>query len=254
MLSCWISLTANALTEDNAIPTITVMADRALTVPLTKLASLYSRSHNTSVSVTFAPSFEQTLAIEEGEPANVFISAHPLSFKRLQQQGLFDVYSSKPLIEAKLKLISSSEYEHQLQGFSIDTLKMLQKEAPDFLIATANSAATAEGHYSSQIFKKLRGQMFFSRHSVELQNTEDVLDFVRDNKGFGIILESDASQHSDLKSHTTFDSEWHEPLTFEGVVIAGEEMQTARDFLEYLSTAEAQRLFIKYGFYPAAAQ
>ena len=53
------------------IPAITVLADRALTIPLARLASDYSRKNQTSVTVSFAPSFEQMVAIEEGESADI---------------------------------------------------------------------------------------------------------------------------------------------------------------------------------------
>jgi len=244
--------TESLIDTRNEIPSITVLADRALTVPLTMLVSIYSRQHKASVTVTFAPNFEQTLAIEEGVPADIFISAHPESLLRLQQQGLFDVYSMTPLVDARLKLVSAANNAYRLNGFSAEAFKELNRSNPEFLIAITNSAATAEGYFTAQVMKKLReGGVFMYGHLVEFQNADDVLQFVNEGKGLGIIFRSDVEQHSELVSQADIPTDWHAPITFNGVVLAGPAMETSRHFLNYLSSPEAQRVFIKYGLYPS---
>ena len=118
------------------------------------------------------------------------------------------------------------------------------------MVAIASSAATAEGYYSEQAFNHFTGKMFIASHLVETQNTKDIIDFVREGKGLGLVFSSDAAMHNDISLLSGADEGWHDPIIFQGVVIAGPEMAAARGFLDFLTSAEAQRLFIKYGFYP----
>lgn len=247
-LSCPLAVAAS--TAEDGLPAINVLADRALTIPLTQLASEYSRTHQASVTITFAPSFEQMLAIEEGEPANLFISAHPGALQQLKQQGLFDVYSLTPLMKGAFALITSTGYPDNITTVSVEALRAMLKDQPEFLLAVANAAATAEGYYTAQILDKIRPDISLFDTTVQLQNTEDILSFGRKTPSFGIVFESDALQHPDFTTLGTFPEEWHEEAVFNGVVLAGPGMDAARNFLSYLITAEAQRHFIRYRFSP----
>ena len=77
-----------------------------------------------------------------------------------------------------------------------------------------------------------------------------MLDFLSENEAYAILFESDALLRRNVRSIAAFPREWHDPAVFTGVVVAGGSMATARNFLTYLSSPEAQRVFIKYGFYP----
>ncbi len=241
----------NKQADENNLPTINILADRALTIPLTQLASDYSKTHKAAVAVTFAPSFEQALAIEEGEPANLFISAHSDSLQQLQQQGLFDVYSLTPIIKGSMALITSTSYPDNIATISIDALQQMRQQ-PNFLLAIANPAATAEGYYTAQILDKVRSKISLAGNLVQLQNTEDILEFMRKTPSFGIIFESDALQQTDLTMLGIFPNNWHQKPIFTAAVVAGKEMEAARSFLRFLTTAKAQRHFIRYGFSPVS--
>lgn len=230
------------------IPSITVLSDRALTVPLSQIASQYSRENNVSVTLSFAPSFEQTVAIEEGEPADIFISAHPESLEKLQQQGLFDVYSITPIVKSRMTMISTTANSTRVDEITVEHFKKLRTE-PGFLLSVATPAATAEGYYASQILEKLKSKLFLSGSTAILQNTEEMLEFMKNTPSYGITFVPYALQNDQIKNIGVFPEEMHDPILFKGVVIAGGRMQLARKFLQHLKTAEAQRNFIKYRFY-----
>lgn len=239
---------AQTTTIQGEIPSITVLADRALTVPLSQIASQYSRKHHLSITVNFAPSFEQTVAIEEGEPADIFISAHPAALEKLKQQGLFDVYSITPIVKSRMALISSVDDTGRPEKIDFTLLKRLRNQ-PDFLLAVANPAATAEGYYTEQILEHITSELFLSGSTAMLQNTDDILRFMRGTPAYGITFVPYALQDETTRYVGNFPENWHEPIMFTGVVIAGGQMENARKFLQHLKTAEAQRNFIKYRFY-----
>lgn len=244
---------ATAARADDAdrqeITAITVLADRALTVPLTQLASDYTRAHHISVSVAFSPSFEQALAIESGETVDLFISAHPKTLEQLKQQGVFDVYSITPLVATRLVLVTSSAYKKETENLSINTFLTLRK-MDNFLLAVANSSAAAEGFYAGQVLNYLRRHIFLTDAIVEMQNTSDIVDFLSATEGFGLVFESDALQSTVLRKVAKIPDEWYQKPVFTAAVVAGGAMEEARKFLTFLQTRSSQRVFIKNGLYP----
>ncbi len=246
LLIAMVPLQAAAQLSDIELENLTIMADRALAVPLSKLASDYSRDNDMTITVAFAPSFEQTLAIQEGESVDLFISAHPKSLQHLKQRGLFDVSSLKPVVRANLSLI----YTGDEAAFEVkDEFLKILKQPADF-IAIASPAATAEGFYAYQSLGHFKPK---SLPVAEMPDTETMLNMLKKRKQpmFAIIFEPDALLN--VASHIigTLDFKWHDKAVFTSAVISGENMQGAREFQAFLQSEAAQREFIKYRFYPA---
>jgi ABC-type molybdate transport system substrate-binding protein len=72
---------------------ITVLADSRLGVVLSELASSFTQDNMISVSNTFGVSSEQEKKIEDGESADLFITADPVLVQQLKIKGMVDVYS-----------------------------------------------------------------------------------------------------------------------------------------------------------------
>jgi ABC-type molybdate transport system substrate-binding protein len=75
------------------IQSVTVLADSRLAVPLSELASRYTRENMVTVSAAFGGSEEQKKRIEDGEAADLFITADAELIQQLKVKGLVDVYS-----------------------------------------------------------------------------------------------------------------------------------------------------------------
>lgn len=243
-----IPLRLNAQLTDIDLTNITVMADRALTVPLSKLASDYSRKNSVTITIGYAPSFEQTIEIQEGEAADLFISAHPKSIERLEQRGLFDINSLKPLVKAKLALIYTGDKKSIPSSGNI---KAIIKQ-PVAFTAIASPAATAEGFYAQQALKH-----FSSKHQLsvaEMPDTESMLSLLKKTPepAFAIMFEPDALLNIDSKIAGIIPDEWHENAVFVSAIVPGGSTTAARKFQKFLSSEEAQREFIKYRFYPVS--
>ncbi len=241
-----IPFAGKAQLTDIELTNLTVLADRALAVPLSKLASDYSRKHNITVTVGYAPSFEQTVEIQEGEAADLFISAHPKSLEHLKQRGLFDVSSLKPLVKANLSLIYTGDKETLNHR---DNVELLLKE-PAAFIAIASPAATAEGFYAKQAINYSQKA---NLSIAEMPDTESILKLLEktQTKAFALMFEPDALLNAADEIVHTIPAAWHKEAIFTSAVVPGESMEPARKFQEFLQSEEAQREFIKYQFYPA---
>ncbi|MDG1287066.1 MAG: molybdate ABC transporter substrate-binding protein [Rickettsiales bacterium] len=246
LLIATLPFTGTAQLTDIELTNITVLADRALAVPLSKLASQYSREHNITITVGYAPSFEQTVEIQEGEAADLFISAHPKSLEHLKQRGLFDVSSLKPLVRANLSLIYTGDKDKLNHR---DDVELLLKE-PAAFIAIASPAATAEGFYAKQAISYSQKA---NRSIAEMPDTESMLNLLSktENAAFAVMFEPDALLNSADHIVHTIPAKWHDEAIFTSAVIPGESMEPAREFQSFLQSEAAQREFIKYRFYPA---
>ena len=55
---------------------LTIFAESNLSVPLVKIIRKYSKEKNVIISINFQSSFDLIERIDEGEPADIFISSH----------------------------------------------------------------------------------------------------------------------------------------------------------------------------------
>ena len=246
LLIAILPLRSQALLTEVELTSISILADRALAVPLSKLASNYSREHNVTITVGYAPSFEQTIEIQEGAAADLFISAHPKSLEQLKQHGLFDVNSLKPLVKANLSLIYTGDKEAMTDRE--DFAKLLKH--PASFIAIASPAATAEGYYAKQALQKMKN----GRPSIaEMPDTESMLELIGKTKGnaYAVMFEPDALLNRADDIISTLPADWHQEAIFSSAIIPGQSTEAARQFQHFLQSETAQREFIKYRFYPA---
>lgn len=236
---------ASAQLTDVELKTITVLADRALTVPLSRLASEYSRENQVSITVSYAPSFEQTIAIQEGEAADLFITAHPPSLKQLKQRGLFDTNSLKQLVQANLALVYTGS--HAELPDTRDAREILK--TPAEFTAISSPIATAEGYYAREALDK---PILKYAPVAEMPDTEAMLELLKEqeNACFGVMFESDALIYIPQKVVTALPQDWYEPAIFYSAIIPGETRSLAEQFQHYLQSETAQAEFAKYRFIP----
>lgn len=242
-LLCLMFLAMQARAEEAELPSLTVLADRALSVPLTQLASQFSRRTHRSVTLSYTPSFEQAMAVQEGEPADLIISAHPKTFTELRELLVAD--SLTPLVSARLALVTSTDYPDTIVQVSPEDMKAMRRRK-DFLLAVAIPAATAEGYYASEILSHLQSQMFLASQTVQLQNTSEILTFLAGTPAFGIVFEPDALQSPQIRMLAPFPQDWHQPAVFQAAAVARGDAGLAIKFLRYLQTKQAQETFARY--------
>lgn len=240
-------LPSHAQLTEVELDSITVLADRALAVPLSKLASDYSREHGVTITVGYAPSFEQTVAIKDGDSADLFISAHPKSLEYLKQYGLFDRQSLKPLLRANLSLVYSKGANELPSGLSAATY--LKEHAKSY-VAIASPAATAEGYYAEHALKSF-GKL--SLPTAEIPDTESILHMLdkAESSYYALMFEPDALLNTPDNIIATIERDNYGAAIFNSAIVPGDNSELAMQFQNYLASAEAQRRFIKYRFYPA---
>ena len=241
--------------EMRDLPNITVLAESSLTVPLTEITRIYSRKRNITVTSSFNSTSEQAWRVEEGESADIFISAHPYWMSELKQMGLIDVYSLTNLVKNKLVLVTSTQgrlNEYPIPGVGLESkLRFLANRT---IMAFGDPDNTALGMYTKQAlqsFDKKNNTKLWSdigMKTIKSPTSKNCLYLIAHGETAGIAYYSDAFNNSEVRVLAVLDEDLHEPIIYQAAVVAGENMANARDFITFLQSPEAKKILKKYGF------
>lgn len=242
---------SHAQAEQGGVREIQVLADPTLALPLTRIAREYSRNRNVTVSLSFATSDEQMKRIEQGEEADVFISTRSDVITQMKNQGLVDMYSRAQIAKNRLSMVTYGENEFQMILIPklplaeildrIDerfTFAMPDPEASDFALPSM------EALMNHQFASSLEPHFRFFRSASEMADT------IRAKGGYGILPLSEAQRIEGVKVLGTFPETAHQPLIYEALVLAGENMKPSRAFMRHLTTKPAMQQFERFGFQP----
>ncbi len=236
-----------SLPSTKKVNNLTILSEDNMTYPLVKIARLYSESNNSIVSINFNNSHQLIADIEAGEPADVFISSHPDWIDDLKQKGLVDVYNLVNLATDSLVLVTSRNNN------KIDTTKINQlqdsktifremRSRRNKLIIDSNHSSL--GKYTDTILKQdnLVNQKVYRKN---IDDKKPIADFINENNEYyGIMTSSVRSYDNILILKTIEDIEIH----YQALVIAGNNMDKARDFLEFIKSKQVKDIFAESGF------
>lgn len=188
--------------------------------------------------------------IEQGAPADIFISAAPKQMNELEAKNLVNKSARKNLVENRLVLIVP-----QNSMLRLTMLEDLQKDEVK-QISLGETKVVPAGQYAEQVLVKLgvwdkiRGKIVFAK------DVRTVLTYVETgNVDAGIVYKTDAASSNKVKIIATAPEETHAPIVYPVAILAGAKQQTAAtEFLAYLSSPEGSKLFEKYGFTPLKQQ
>lgn len=241
-----------AMAQDGtATSQLQVLADPTIALALTRVARDYSRLHDVSVSVALASSDEHLLHMEQGTAADVFISTRKDVLEQMQNQGLIDLYSRAQLVKNRLSLVTYRDNKFQVILIpKLPLADILERVDPNFVFAMPDPTASDFGVASmaSLMNHELAGSL--EPHFRFFQSASDMQDIIAAKGGYGVLPLTDAMRNPNLKVLGTFPETAHQPLVYDAVVVAGDNMKRARDFLAYLAKQEVIARFVEFGFQP----
>ncbi len=244
-----------ASADIRGLPNLTVLASSSMTAPLTEIIRIYSREKNITVTASYNSTSEQAWHIEEGESADVFISSHPYWMAELKQMGLIDVYSLTNLVKNKLVLITSTKgklNEYPIPGEGLEA--KLQFLGNRTIMAFGDPNDTALGRYTQQTLESLdkkNGTNLWptiGNMTIKSPSAKNCIYLIAHGETAGIAFYSDAMNNSEVRILNVIDDDLHDPIIIQAAVVAGENMTSARDFLNFLQSDNSKKIFKKYGF------
>ncbi|MBO3759101.1 molybdate ABC transporter substrate-binding protein [Ciceribacter sp. L1K22] len=229
----------------------TVFAAASLKNVLESIATSWKDETGKEVTLSFAGSSALAKQIEQGAPADLFISADLNWMDYLDKAGLIDKESLRNLLGNSIVLVAPKESPVAL---------VITKDFPlaetlgDEKLAMANTDSVPAGVYGKAALTSLGVWEAVQGKVAQAENVRAALLLVsRAEAPLGIVYATDAKADPDVRVVDTFPENSHPPIVYPGAVIKASQNADAGAFLDYLSSPKAVEQFEAAGFTALAA-
>lgn len=249
-LTAFVALFAASIFQTvSAAEKITVFAAASLTNALQEISADYQKKTGNEILTSFASSSTLARQIEQGAPADIFISA---------DQQWMDYAVDKKLIEDKTRvtllgneLVLVAPENSPLKTVAIDKHTDWASLLKDGRLAVGDPDHVPAGIYTKQALQYLGNWAALEPKMARSNSVRAALALVeREEAPLGIVYGSDAVASKKVKVVGIFPEESHLPVEYPIATIKGHSTPAVKAFSEYLSTPEASDVFKRYGFSP----
>jgi len=224
---------------------LNISAAVSLKDALTKIQNNY-QAQNPNVKLVFNLGASGALQhqIEQGAPADIFISAAAKQMDTLAAENLVNVSTRKNLVENALVLIVPQGSTLGIASFKDIAKSGVQK----FAIGEPNTVPA--GQYAKQVFDALGIWDQVAGKAVQAQDVRAVLTYVETgNVDAGIVYKTDALNNAKVQVVAVAPAGSHKLIVYPVAILTGaKQPKEAANFLAYLSGPQAKAVFKKYGF------
>ncbi len=195
---------------------------------------------------SYASSSTLAKQIENGAPANVFISADEPWMNYLEERKLIEPGSRFDLLSNKLVLIAPADSSIKVEiGPKFDLAKLLG----DGKLATGDPDHVPVGKYAKAALEKLGVWMDVESKLARAADVRSALALVeRGEAPLGIVYATDAAITPNVKVVGVFPADTHPKIVYPTALVAGQASDTAKNFIGFLKAPESKAVFEKYGF------
>jgi molybdate transport system substrate-binding protein len=243
-LTAWlIAVPAQGLAQPR--PPLTVFAAASLKNVLDEEGAAYTAKSGQPVRFSYAASSALARQIEQGAPADLFISADPDWMDYLAQRHLIVAASRRDLISNHLALIAPAASTVRLR---IGEGMPLAAALGDGRLAVAGPDVPA-GIYAKAALTALGVWGAVQSKLAPADNVRGALLFVAQGEApLGIVYDTDAKVEPKVRIVGLFPDASHPPIVYPGAVTTDAANPAAAAFLAFLQGPQSAAVFRKYGF------
>lgn len=226
---------------------LTVLAAASLTDVCNEIKTLYEQEHpEVTLLFSYGGSGALQSQIEEGAPADLFISAAAKQMTALDEQGLMDSDTIVTLLENKVVLIVPKDSKLDIASFEDVT------KAEITMIGLGEPGSVPVGQYAEEIFTYLGTLEEIKDKANYGTDVRTVLAWVETGAvDCGVVYATDAYTSELVKIVCEApEGSCRQVLYPAGIVGDSENQEAAQEFLNYLQSEEIMELFGSYGFTP----
>jgi molybdate transport system substrate-binding protein len=231
---------------------ITVFAAASMKSALDDVNAAYTKTTGIKVVSSYAASSALAKQIEEGAPADVFVSADLKWMDYLTDKKSINAGTRVSLLGNKLVLIApkDSKIGDVTLGEGVDLAKL----AGDSRIATGEVTSVPAGRYAKAAMEKLGMWAAAQPKLAMADNVRAALLLVsRGEAALGIVYATDAKADPSVRIVGTFPDGSHPPVTYPVAATATAKPDVA-GYLAFLRGKVARDIFERYGFTMLAAK
>lgn len=246
-LSCLLVLLSLAAPVRAQPPTLTVFAAASLQESLDRVAKLWSAHSGQPVVVAYAASSALARQIEQGAPADVFVSADEEWMDYLQQRGHVDAATRFPLVRNRLVLVGPKTAAPPAQPLQQGRLRAALGRSGR--LALAQTDFVPAGRYARQALESLQLWPEVAGRLAEADNVRTALAFVaRGEAPLGVVYATDARAEPKVRVLAHVPADRHAPIVYPVARIVRADAAVADGFLRFLVGPEARDVFVDAGF------
>jgi len=224
---------------------LTVSAAPSMTDALKEIQEDYKTKHpNITLNFNFGASGALQQQIEQGAPADLFLSAAAKNMEALVDKQLIDANQQKNVLSNELVAVVSADGQVPVASFA----DLSKSEIKNIAIGIPESVPA--GSYAKEALTKTNFWDSLQSKIVQGKDVRQVLQYVATgNADVGFVYKTDVLTSDKVKVAFTVDPATYTPVEYPiGVVKATKHRKEAEDFYTYLQTQEALDVFEKYGF------
>jgi molybdate transport system substrate-binding protein len=232
--------------EKSADKSILVFAAASMKNALDEVDSAFAKQSGINVVASYDASSALMKQIEQGAPADVYISADQQWMDYGSQRKLIDGSTRVNLLGNKLVLIApkESKFSDVTIGPDLDLAKL----AGDGRIATGDVRAVPVGIYAKTALQTLGLWDSVAPKLAMVGNVRTALVLVaRGEAPLGIVYATDAKVEPAVKIIGVFPDDSHDPIVYPTAATLGAK-PAAKFYLNFLRSAAARSIFESFGF------
>ena len=226
--------------------TLTVFAAASMKNALDDIDAAYTARTGVKISASYAASSALAKQIEQGAPADVFVSADTDWMDYAIKQKTINEPTRVNLLGNSLVLIAPKD--SKIDNVSIGPGFDLAKLVGDGRIATADVKSVPVGKYAKAALEKLGAWQAAEPKFAMTENVRAALALVaRGEAVLGIVYSTDAKVEPGVRIVGTFPANSHPAIIYPIAATTTAKPETA-DYLAFVRSSAAKAIFEKYGF------
>ena len=226
--------------------TLTVFAAASMKNALDEVDNAYTAKSGVKIIASYAASSALAKQIEQGAPADVFMSADTTWMDYVNNKKAINEPTRVDLLGNSIVLIAPKD--SKIDKVTIDQGFDLAKLAGDGKVTTGDVKSVPVGKYAKAALEKLGAWAAVEPKMAMAENVRAALALVaRKEAVLGIVYSTDAQVEPGVKIVATFPANSHPPIVYP-VATTSTAHKDAADYLAFLRSSEAKAIFEKYGF------
>ena len=225
---------------------LTVFAAASMKNALDDISAAFTQRTGIKIIASYAASSALAKQIEQGAPADIFLSADPDWMDYAAARHSIKQATRTNLLGNSIVLIApkESKVDKVMIGPGFDLAGL----AGDGKIATGDVSAVPVGKYARAALEKLGAWQAAAPKFAMAESVRAALTLVaRGEAALGIVYATDAKIESSVKIIGTFPADSHPPIIYP-VAATSSAKSGAADYLVFLRSSQAKAIFERYGF------
>lgn len=225
---------------------VTVFAAASLTTALDRVAAAWTAQTGQTATLSYAGSSSLARQIQQGAPADIFISASTDWIEALAASGDLRPGTRRDILGNRLVLIAHGP---DAPPVTLDATLDLPALLRGGRLAMALVDAVPAGVYGKAALTHLGLWDAVAPQVAQADNVRAALAFVaRAEAPLGIVYATDAAAEDRVTVIGTFPADSHAPITYPAAITAQSDSPQAHAFLAFLASDSARPIWQDHGF------